>query len=143
MLSEELPETTPLGYRLIGPMHLAAWKGGKDVLKKLHEHGFSIDALSDQENRPPIAYAIESGNVETFRYLVEAGAATKDIVSTYNPPLFWQALATGNRDMIEAVAKATSQQPLSDLIEASVRTTREGGMIEAHRVAVELVEGKK
>ena len=55
------------------PIHLAAEKGHKDIVKLLLDHGANID-VKDNDGETPIYRAAVKGHTETVKLLLDHGA---------------------------------------------------------------------
>jgi len=57
-----------------GPLHLYAWKGDLDTVKRLVERGDDVAARAENDHRTPLDWARSGGHQAVIDYLVSIGA---------------------------------------------------------------------
>ena len=82
----------------MGAMHIAADKKDVEMLRLLHSHQCSLEAV-EKDEQTPIFYGINCGSLEVVKYLHSVGANLEHRETQLRTPFYWAA-STGELDIM-------------------------------------------
>ncbi|XP_078316219.1 uncharacterized protein LOC111129666 isoform X11 [Crassostrea virginica] len=90
----------------LSPFHIAIQKGYKDILKILsHEQDREIFSKKDGKGTPPLVTAVNTGNVDICRYLLENGAKIDATDRRLKRSALQYAILAKNLDIFDLLLK--------------------------------------
>lgn len=98
------------------PLHKACWDGEDEKVQELLNTGDTAQVnAKDQWGRTPLWCAVNQGNLETVKILVENKNVKLDIKDSYGKDLTFRAKEKGFNEIVEELQKAKDNRELSKL----------------------------
>ncbi|XP_043245270.1 NF-kappa-B inhibitor cactus-like [Amphibalanus amphitrite] len=102
-------------YQGLSCLHLAVASRDREITAHLIIHGCNVNITEGKSGRTPLVLAIEMGDIEMLRFLVEAGKAEVNIPTYGGLSGYQLALLNGRRDVAELLLHLGAQvSPLPD-----------------------------